>query len=294
MLRTPNRWVYSFFLFLACRAEGASPSDDPGLPSAAGLGPASKMTLTTAQSSVVADGAHSTLVTATWTDPAGRPLVGQSVYFTSDNPNALLSPSQPQTNCNGQVKVSWSSTKAGQQTLWAGGPTYRLARAKVSFTCPGTFLRPRSWPIFSATAVSLAAKDFNADGFIDLAAAEPSTNAVEVFQGFGNGLFDVPISYPVGSQPQGLLSLDINGDGVVDLLTVNSGGNNLTLLVGSPNGGFTNQRTYSVGYAPLAIVGADLNADGNMDVVVVNSGSNTASVLLGNGNALAAAVAYWY
>jgi hypothetical protein len=269
---------------------GTSKSPSGGEPSR--LGPASLMTLSTNQGTVVADGAHTTQVTATWTDVAGRPLIGQTVYFTSSSPNARLSQTQFLTNCAGQVKIAWGSTKAGQQTLYAGGPTYRLARAQVNFTCPGTFLRPRSWPVFSAQAVAVVAKDFNADGFVDLAAAEPSSNVVEVIQGFGNGLFDVPVAYAVGSIPRDILSLDINADGVADLLAANAGSNSLSLLVGNPNGSFVNLRTFAVGNGPVALAGVDLNADGNQDVVAVNSNSNTISVLFGNGNSLGAPTTY--
>ncbi|MBA3915376.1 MAG: VCBS repeat-containing protein [Acidobacteriales bacterium] len=78
---------------------------------------------------------------------------------------------------------------------------------------------------------SVAAADFNGDGRMDLAAANETTDTVDIFLGNGDGTLRPPVKYPVDSRPTSIVAADFNRDGTFDLAT----GNLATGLAGSVN-----------------------------------------------------------
>jgi hypothetical protein len=137
---------------------------------------------------------------------------------------------------------------------------------------------------FGATTVAVG--DFNGDGRLDLAVAKSTSfsNTVWLLLGNGNGTFQPPISYGIGSGPSSIAVQDFNGDGKPDLVVTNLRSNNVSVLLGNGNGTFQSAISYAAGTGPSAVTVGDFNGDGKADLAVANQSSNNVSVLLGNGN----------
>jgi hypothetical protein len=127
--------------------------------------------------------------------------------------------------------------------------------------------------------------DFNNDGHLDAAVANPQSDNITVLLGTGTGTFTTT-NYAVGSNDQSLTTGDYNGDGIPDLAVVNKNSSNITVLLGNGNGTFNAQPVIPTGTFPVSIVTGDFNGDGNLDLATANSFASTSgvSILLGNGN----------
>jgi hypothetical protein len=103
--------------------------------------------------------------------------------------------------------------------------------------------------------------------------------------------------FPVGNEPNAIVTGDFNDDGVPDLAVTNSYDNTVSILLGRPNATFASQVTYPTGALPVAIVAGDFNGDGNLDLAVTNGdctppvedappqcNPSTVSIFLGNGD----------
>src|SRR2546425_7613039 len=98
------------------------------------------------------------------------------------------------------------------------------------------------------------------------------------------GVVDIPATFPVGSQPHGIVKGDLNGDGFLDLVVANSGSGTVSALLGDGGGVFSFPSIDSpAGQAPTALALADFNLDGKLDVAVTNTNANNVSLLLGDG-----------
>ena len=88
----------------------------------------------------------------------------------------------------------------------------------------GTFRDPQSFPIGALFSTGIAVSDFNGDGTQDLTTANSligagrSDQSVSILLGRGDGTFDAPDVYKVGSpQPMMPVVADLNGDGTPDI-----------------------------------------------------------------------------
>ncbi len=131
---------------------------------------------------------------------------------------------------------------------------------------------------------SIVAGDFNGDGHLDLAIADPVANDVSVSLGNGNGTFEPPVQFAVGSTPDSIVAGDFNGDGHLDLAVANDGPSTVSVLLGDGDGTFRPAVQYAVGSGPFSIVAGDFNGDGRLDLATATISDNDVSVLLGNGN----------
>jgi hypothetical protein len=141
---------------------------------------------------------------------------------------------------------------------------------------------------------SVAAADFDGDGTLDLAVANPGASpdyksTVTILLGNGDGSFQTAQSYAVGA---GMLRpcvavADFDGDGTPDLAVVNFGTSpdyqgTATILLGNGDGTFQVAQSYAAGSHASCVAVGDFNADGNVDLAV---GSNSGvRILLGNGD----------
>jgi hypothetical protein len=89
----------------------------------------------------------------------------------------------------------------------------------------------------NGSATNIAFSDFNGDGHMDLAAANPDTRTVSVFLGEGHGQLGAPVSFESG-EGSALTAGDFNADGLTDLRVTNEADGTVSLLVGHGPGGF--------------------------------------------------------
>src|SRR4051794_40868807 len=58
--------------------------------------------------------------------------------------------------------------------------------------------------------------------------------------------FSPAVNYPVGANPQAVVTGDFNGDGRLDLAVANSSSNTVSILQGNANGTFQPAQNYAV------------------------------------------------
>src|SRR5262249_39719993 len=106
------------------------------------------------------------------------------------------------------------------------------------------------------------------DGNLDLVVTNFGGGSVSVLLGNGDGTFQAPTSYAVGSQPDFVVAGDFNGDGYPDLGVDNFGSGGVSRLLNDRNWGGAG----GGGQAPRAPAGGLQAADANF-VIAATSGS---------------------
>jgi hypothetical protein len=154
----------------------------------------------------------------------------------------------------------------------------------------GTFQPSVSYTAGGSDAVAVG--DLNGDGIPDLVTTTQNSNgangSVNVLLGNGDGSFQAPVRYTVGSPyPSSVAVADLTGDGIPDLAVSNRNYDRapgtVSVLRGNGDGSFRAAVNYPlVGSDPTTIVVADMNGNGIPDLVV--STSNNVNVLLGHGD----------
>ncbi|CAF2802312.1 unnamed protein product, partial [Rotaria sp. Silwood2] len=133
----------------------------------------------------------------------------------------------------------------------------------------------------------VALGDFNNDNKLDIVTANRDDNSMSIFIGHGNGSFDDPETYPVGSgsRPLYVDIGDFNQDSILDIAIVNYGTNQISVHFGLGDATFLQGDLYSTGSGsqPNTLAVGDFNRDGQLDIVVANPGSDTIGVFLGSG-----------
>lgn len=163
---------------------------------------------------------------------------------------------------------------------------------------PGTFSAPTNYRVPDAGA-TVAAGDFDNDGFLDLAVAVlgyfdegiygcdtpcESNRTIAVFINNGDGTFREPAGeFPVGCAPEGIAVGDLRGNGQLDVVTANLFSCSMSILFGDGRGGFSAPTFLPVGERPSTAVIADFNNDGKPDIVTINEMTRSVSILLGDG-----------
>jgi len=90
-----------------------------------------------------------------------------------------------------------------------------------------TFAPAAVSPAVGGAPSAIAAGDLNADGFLDLAVTNASSNSVTILLGNGTGAFTVAVpatgpNYSTGTTPEGIVLADFNSDGRLDIVTTNA------------------------------------------------------------------------
>lgn len=204
-----------------------------------------------------------------------------SPFFANRYPNDIAI---TDFNNDGNLDLCIANTEASFLSVFSGNGKGQFQQIKNS-----------PFPVHSKPHThGIAAADFNADGYIDLATDDWGENKIVIIFGDGKGNFGKESFFNVGNRPyQRLRSADLNGDGKPDIVTTNLEGNNTTVLLSNGNGTFneTEGSPFASGAAPFGVAIGDVNGDGNPDLAIVNSPTITAEskgldglwILLGNG-----------
>jgi hypothetical protein len=159
----------------------------------------------------------------------------------------------------------------------------RLGNGNGTFRPATVFLITTGFVPGEAHAVSL-----RGNGTMDLVIASSTTNQIAVLLGDGNGIFQPPTFYTVGSPaniPSSIASGDFNHDGNLDIAVANSVDNTVSIFVGNGSGSLTQSGTpINVGQNPESIRAGDFNGDGYSDLAVANFKDGTVTTLLNNEN----------
>ena len=181
----------------------------------------------------------------------------------------------------------------------------------------GGFSPAAGSPVTVGTApLSVAIGDVNADGRLDLAVANGTSNNLTILLGNGTGKFRPIAGSPVtlGTTPESVVFGDFNADSKLDIAVANSGSDNVTILLNNTifaldgtacddgnactvgetcrSGNCLAPLTLSqapgspvaAGNFPLSAAMGDWNGDGKLDLAVVNEGFDNLTILLGNGS----------
>jgi gliding motility-associated-like protein len=139
--------------------------------------------------------------------------------------------------------------------------------------------------IFTRNPVSSVTRDFDGDGFLDIAMVDQKFNSVLMLKGNGTGSFTENGVHIVGSTPTHIIAADVNNDSNLDLIVTNSGSDNVAILIGNGAGSFAPATFFSTGggQSPTSVACDDINNDGNRDLVVTHTLSSGFALLHGNG-----------
>jgi hypothetical protein len=152
----------------------------------------------------------------------------------------------------------------------------------------GSFQSPIRSPAGS-TAYALAVGEFDGDGIPNLVVTnttfglhnEIGGTTVSVLLGNGDGTFQSPVAYTVGTGPVAVAVGDFLGNGRQDIVTANDSGT-VSVLLGNGDGSFQSAVNVPVGAHLHSVALADFNGDGKQDLVI--GGLGGVGVLLGNGD----------
>jgi hypothetical protein len=155
-------------------------------------------------------------------------------------------------------------------------------------------------------AYGVTAADLTNNGILDLVVTHASlvelhpATTVSVLLGNGDGTFQPPVDYEVGTDPHAVAVGDFNGDGVPDLVVANTGvcgpagfcdvGTTVSVLLGNGDGTFQDARSFDVaGISPASVAVGDFAGDGRLSIVTADNGFRSTvpgdvSFLLGNGD----------
>jgi len=130
--------------------------------------------------------------------------------------------------------------------------------------------------------LALAVADFDNDGFLDFAAASPSTQEIAIWLGRSGGLFIDHDRLPtrLSALPISMEAEDFNGDHLPDLAAANIGNDTVSVWPGLGNGRFGPMIEIQTGGEPGALLCADIDGDGRPDLVCCDQNPGDLTIFL--------------
>jgi hypothetical protein len=171
-----------------------------------------------------------------------------------------------------------------------GVDTTRTLQVFLNTSSPGalSFAAPASYALGSGSRFSLGIGDLDEDGSADLVTGDRSTTNVDVLFNDGSGGFGgTPLSFAVGTGPQGVVVADLDGDTHLDIASSNNDDKSVGVVLGNGKArSFQPVIAYPVGAAaPQSIAAVDMNGDTKLDLVVnIDAAVGAVAVLLNDGH----------
>jgi hypothetical protein len=138
---------------------------------------------------------------------------------------------------------------------------------------------------------SVAIRDLNGDGKLDLATANFNDSTASVFVNRGNASFATRRDYRTGRGPRSLAIGDLDDDSDPDLAMA-SGDYAVSTLLNRGDGSFRSGHSYGRGWASDSIAIGDLTGDDKPDLATANSDLNAVSVFANRGHGFAEKLDY--
>src|SRR2546425_641162 len=122
------------------------------------------------------------------------------------------------------IEHNWPLTRGiGSQRPWWSCPFV---------TVVGRWFDHRTITRAGLEPISVTAGDLNRDGLQDMVVANGLSNEVSVLLGHGDGTFEPPLPFAIGSQPSSIVLGDFNEDQQLDVLVASEFSYYLSLLPG--------------------------------------------------------------
>ncbi|HAK96661.1 MAG TPA: hypothetical protein DCM87_17130 [Planctomycetes bacterium] len=129
-----------------------------------------------------------------------------------------------------------------------------------------------------------AAGDFDSDGDLDLAVANPeASGALVLLENQGGGTFAQMAVLTPGNATYAVECADVDANGTTDLVVVNDDSEDLVVLLGNGAGAFVESGRYATERSPKSLALGRFNGDALPDVAVINYDSATVSSYVNTG-----------
>lgn len=152
----------------------------------------------------------------------------------------------------------------------------------IGFGADPLFAPPRYVSVPGEQVFDLAASDFDADGWLDLACVSYECDSLSILRGGISG-FLPPRSYWAGDGPSSLIYADLNGDLHGDIATV-AWDDSLRVFFGLGDAGFEAGPVYATAGNPWELACGDLDGDQDIDLVCSHTEDPVFMVFLNDGN----------
>ncbi len=141
------------------------------------------------------------------------------------------------------------------------GPTWADGCNKPKFAASRGYL----WSDYPA---SVAAADFNGDGFPDVAVANFTTNVVSVALNQGDGTLGTNVNFRAIDFANLIFAADLTGNGRADLVVASAGFGGMSVLAGKGDGSF--QTNFNLPFGGVGVAIGSLRANGTNDIATVS------------------------
>jgi len=155
----------------------------------------------------------------------------------------------------------------------------------------GTF-QPHISTVEGLFPLQVELADFNEDGHLDVAVANPcgtdltcvSNGGVGILLGNGDGTFQPVVNFPATGRGTVRLGLgDLNRDHIPDVVAMNNQTSDITVLLANSDGTLQTGVDYLVGATPMSVAIADFNRNRGRDLAVAAEIDSRVTILLNTG-----------